>query len=140
MEKLQDITKAQFFRQTNGKNEYIKQMLQCRSRQEYYRLTDKYQSCIKSKKLIEKEEKNKRFYKETDLFQIVNLSKIADLIFDNDISEYQDGNNEEELNEKGQILFEGNQMEDVVDSLRDPGEKDFEEYGPTQAKIQKLHK
>jgi hypothetical protein len=137
---LQDITKAQFFRQTNGKNEYIKQMLQCRSRQEYYRLTDKYQSCIKSKKLIEKEEKNKRFYKETDLFQIKDLSKIADLIFDNDTSEYQDDNIEEELIENGPNLFEGNQLDDVADSIEDTTESYFEEYSSSPAKIQKLNK
>ena len=122
LEKLQDITKKQFHRQTNFKDDYTKQMLTARTRHEYYRLTNVYASKLKSDKLNEKEKICRRFYKEKDLFEIEDLSKIQKIIFGEDLDSFLTPEiaTEEELfernkNENEKKFIEQNIIEDILE-------------------------
>jgi hypothetical protein len=73
LEKLNDFTTMEFYRKTNRKDDVVQQILNFRSRLEYYRFISKDGSF---RKLNEKRESQKRFFKKIDLYEINDLSKI----------------------------------------------------------------
>ena len=99
------MTKTQYFRGTNRKGEFLKQLLQKRSRLEYYRLIA---TPIKeTSKAIARKNRIEKFYRETDLFSISDLAKIDSLIHDvNEVEEDLEDELEEELIEQMEIESE----------------------------------
>ena len=66
LEKLNDLTTSQYFRGTNRKDDPLKQLLEKRTRLEYYRINS--EPIIESKKSLEKKNKSKEFYLNTVIF------------------------------------------------------------------------
>ena len=147
------MTTTQYFRGSNKKNcesknekfSYLKQLFQKRARLEYYRLNSEAPKTSASQE--KKKLKEKKFYLETDLFEIKNLDELPARIkhfefkeqeidtqekndHSNDLNTDNDGENlSDELriddNQNDYILINRDESEDVASSLVEDLPNDF---------------
>jgi hypothetical protein len=97
-------------------------MIEARTRGENYRLTNKFNSELKSQKLKDKEKKINNFYRDNDLFKIKNLNEIDKSIFGDQLEEFDDVAREEQIFNDQQNLIEDKIVEEI-DHINDQNTK-----------------
>ena len=94
---MNDLTTTQYFRGTNRKGDALKQLLQKRTRLEYYRINSTAK-ILNSKTTMRKIRTND-FFQQTDLYMIPDLNQIDQLIHGDDPIQLQEAL-EDELDEE----------------------------------------
>ena len=102
LEKLNDNTSTEYFRKTNKKRDFLKQMIRCRSRVEYLRITSqtKRETEKKKQRKIQRED----FFMNKDLFLISDLKAIGECGLMSD-ENYDEENDEMFENEDDEGTF-----------------------------------